>query len=610
MKTILLLLLINTSIYANFWTNEDLDRIAKESTWLKLLHYKAENEKSAIIDKTFFLNDEGATDPKKELLSTLEAYTQTTTDNTSPQCRFPARYFWLSTQLNLPNYKGIDSACTKLLKWKLLKSTDSISVIFVSGYLGNPASAFGHSFIKINQSNNVDDNLFDTSISYGALLPEKYSMPEYIFNGITGGYEAAYSDKYYYNQDVTYSNEEFRDMWEYRLNLTTNQKRLFLLHAWELVTKRNQYFFLNRNCGYKVSEFIELLYDESFTKGAYIWYAPIETFYKLKEIEEKHSKKIIDKIIYIPSKQSRVYSKFKKLSEVENQVVTQMIEEKLNAIPLNYKDLSAIEKSNILDFILAYRKYKLKKEHRKEDAKEKAFTKSLLLSRLKLPMKKSVKRERKRDVNMNKEAITNSNSPTYVGVGVVKNQNEKNLKATIFFSPFAIEKEGYNHLEGDELVVFDTKVTLDKKRLSLEKLDLIRIQKLKTKQIPFDEENPFSWNLQIATTNYNKRDYFVDAGVGLAWDVNENIKFYSMVNLSAHSDFRHYRYMPNIGLFGNFNNFRVTLNSGYENDIDNREAEYIFSLNSQYHLNDNLSMFLEYSNRDVEHSTVGLKWFY
>lgn len=606
MKTVLLILLINTSIYANFWTDGDLERIAKNPTWLKLLHYKPENKKSAIIDKTFFLNDEGNTNPKKELLSTLQAYRESVKDNSSVQCRFPARYFWLSTQLKLPNYKGIDKACTKLLKWKLLKNTNSISVIFVSGYLGNPASAFGHSFIKINQSNNLDDNLFDTSISYGALLPPKYSMPEYIFNGLTGGYEAAYSDKYYYNQDVTYSNEEFRDMWEYRLHLTPKQKRLFLLHAWELVTKKNQYFFLNRNCGYKVAEFIELLYDDSFTKGAYVWYAPIETFHQLKELEKKSGKKIIDKIIYIPSKQLKIYSKFKKLSRVEKQIVTQMIEEKLSSIPLKYKDLSSMEKSNILDFVLAYRKYRLQKEHRKESKEEKAFTRLLLLNRLKLPMKKS----KKSSLKFTKESITNGNAPSYLGMGILKEQNSNNLKFSLSFSPFAIEKEGYNHLEGDELVVFDTKVTMDKKRISLEKFDLIRIQKLKTKQIPFDEENPFSWNLEMATTNYKERDYFVDGGVGLAWDINEKIKFYSMLNLSLHSDARHYRYMPNMGLFGNFNNFRVTLNGGYEEDIVKHQSDYIFSLNSQYHFKDNISIFLEYSNREVEHSTVGLKWFY
>ena len=114
-------------------------------------------------------------------------------------------------------------------------------MVFVSGYLGNPASAFGHSFIKINQSNNENENLFDTSISYGALLPPDYTMFDYMVKGVTGGYDASYSDQYYYNQDITYSNQEFREMWEYRLRLTEEQKQLFLFHAWELMDKKFQY---------------------------------------------------------------------------------------------------------------------------------------------------------------------------------------------------------------------------------------------------------------------------------------------------------------------------------------------------------------------------------
>jgi hypothetical protein len=607
MKTLLLsLLLIYTSLSANVWSDSDIERISKDHKWLKLLHYDSKVSKSAIHDKSFFLDKEGEENPKKELIATLNAYGKPFDINGSNEhakCRFPARYYWLSTQLKLPKYSEVNGACRKLTEWKLLKNTDSLSVVFVSGYLGNPASAFGHSFIKVNQSKDEKENLFDTSISYGALLPPKYNMPEYIFNGLTGGYEAAYSDKYYYNQDITYSNQEFRDMWEYRLKLSDSQKKLFLLHAWELMGKKNQYFFLNRNCGYKVSEFLGLLFDEPLIESAYIWYAPIETFYKLKEMDRESNNSIIDRIIYIPSKQQKIYTRYKELSSIEKKILTIMIEEELSTIPDKFYAIDKVKQSNVLDFLLAYRKYKFEKNDIEPDKETKSFNRTLILNRLKLPMSKGKHREP--DV---KKPITENSSPSFLGVGVLEKNDHR--YTTLHFSPFAIEREGYNDFSGDELVVLDTEVHVARDALLLNRLDLIRIQRLKTKQLPYDSENPLSWNLHIGTQRDEIRDYFLDAGAGYAWEMNGYMKLYSMLNLSLHREDRKYRYRPNIGLYGNFDKLRLTLNLGYEKDIDKKEAQKIFNLKSQYKVDNEISLFMEYENEISERILLGLKWFY
>jgi len=607
MKTLILyLLLLTTSLCADFWKESDIERVAKEPTWLNLLHYDSSGSQSAIHDKRFFLDSKGQRDAKRELLATLKAYGEPFNDkerDEHAQCRFPARYLWLSTQFTLPNYNELNPACDKLLKWKLLKGTQSISVVFVSGYLGNPASAFGHSFIKVNQSNNEEDNLFDTTLSYGALLPPKYNMPEYIFNGLTGGYEAAYSDKYYYNQDITYSNQEFRDMWEYRLKLSDAKRKLFLFHAWELMGKKNQYFFLNRNCGYKVSEFLSLLYEKPLIDSAYVWYSPIETFYKLKEMDEKGAGEIIDKVIYIPSKQQIIYAQYRMLTTLEKKMVSEMIEKKLNQIPIEYQDVNKSLQAHVLDFLLAYRKYSFEKSKIKIDKDIKAFNRSLLLNRLKLPASRGQKGKPKI-----KEPITENNAPRYFGMSFLTQESDDAL--ALHFAPFAIEKVGYNNFSGDELVVLDTTVKMGREKVSLNKFDLIRIQRLKTKQIPYDEESSLSWNLHIGTQENENRDYFIDGGLGYAWELTNHMKFYTMMNLSLHSDEKKYRYMPNIGLYGDFHHLRVDLKAGYENELMKENPESIFVLNGQYRMHKHLSLFLQYDNIEMEYLSLGLKWFY
>jgi hypothetical protein len=586
-----------------------LDELSSHSTWLKLLHYEKGTHESSVIDKKFFLASEGGSNPKSELIKTIEAYFKPFDMNDSnqhAQCRFPARYFWLSKHIDLPQYKLINSKCKDLSKWKLLKKTQSISVMFVSGYLGNPASAFGHSFIKLNQSSSDISNLFDTTISYGALLPPKYNMPEYIARGLFGGYSAAYSDKYFYHEDVAYSNQEVRDMWEYHLKLTDDEKIFFLLHAWELIGKKFQYFFLNRNCGYKVSEFLELLYEEPLIMSASVWYAPIETFYRLKELDSQKSGQVIDKITYHPSAQRIMYRKYKALSDMEKRVVGVMVENKSKSIPDQYNHLSVNEQSNVFDFLLPYYDYRLGEDIKELEIEDKELTRALMLERLKLPI-------RKKQVKQDEESliITDSNQPTYFGLGL--NTQSSELEPLLKFSPFAIEQEGVNTLDGNELVVFDTSLLIDGNKALISEFDLIRIQRLKTKQMPFDDKNPLSWNLHIGTIKdsvSSKRDYFTDFGTGLAWDLSDEVKVYSLINFSLHSDFRKYRYMPNVGLYNNFNNLRFTAELGLERDISMNITEKVFTFDLQYRVKDDLSIFVDYNTRDLHNAQFGLKWFY
>lgn len=585
MRLFLLALLI-TALNGSVISKSKLQELSKNPTWLKLLHYK--DGKSSIIDKHFFLDKQGNLSSEKELEATIKAYYKPFNPITQhARCRYPARYYWLSKQIPLANYTTIPPQCKQLKKWSLLHNTQSISVIFVSGYLGNPASAFGHSFIKVNQSEDTSDNLFDTSISYGALLPQEYTMPEYIINGLFGGYSAAYSDRYYYHQDMTYSNEEYRDMWEYRLNLGDEQKKFFLLHAWELMGKKFQYFFLNRNCGYKVSELLELVYDKKIIKSASIWYAPIETFYRLRELEKRHGK-IVKKVHYIPSKQQQIYRHYQSLNTIEKEMTQELIEHNLTAIPSHFIHATPKEKGNALDFVLSYKKY----THPKESQK------ALLLSRLKFPMRKEPIPQPSKRVD-----ITQYNKPNYLGLTLT--QDGLNLN----WSPFALEKTGYNSLDGDELVVFDTKVKIDK-RVKLSQFDLICIRKLKTKQLPFDNTNPLSWNIHIGTNHLNEHDYFSKAGAGFAWQPFNRTKLFSMVNLSIHSNQAKYRATPHIGMFNNFNKLRLSTIVGYEYNLLKDTSQQVVDFNGQYKIGKEFSFVLNYHKQQKENLEVGIQWFY
>ncbi len=137
------------------------EELARHPTWLKLLHVE-QGRSSEVLTDDFFLSPAGRYDPKAELLATVRAYSAPWPDagDSHARCRFPARYFWLSHHLALPEYSLHNPRCTRFSRWSLPDRVKSVSLFLVSGYLANPASVFGHALLKLSA---FFWNLADTS---------------------------------------------------------------------------------------------------------------------------------------------------------------------------------------------------------------------------------------------------------------------------------------------------------------------------------------------------------------------------------------------------------------------------------------------------------------
>ncbi|HFU75594.1 MAG TPA: DUF4105 domain-containing protein, partial [Arcobacter sp.] len=540
MKNIItFILFIHTFILANSLKINNKD-LSTDKTWLALLHYNIGESKSDILTTDFFLSSVGNVNPKEELRVTIEAYEK---NKTKIICKYPARYLWLAEQLEWKDYQKRISQCHHYNNWNLIQGVKSIGLVFVSGFLGNPASAFGHSFIKINKSDLNKNILLDNTISYGAKLPKSYSMLSYIFNGLTGGYTGAYTDQYYYMNDMAYSNQEFRDMWEYRLTMSQAKKELFLSHLWELRGVEFQYFFLNRNCGYKVSELLDIVNDENIRDRARIWYAPVETFYRMEELSDKPKK-----ISYHPSKQLEIYAFYRSLNKKEKEEVIAFVQARKKHTDLNKLSLKEI------DFLLDYYTYVLESMEKSDVAYTKMKKTKLILlkERIKMPI-----RNYEKPFPEVKRPITENNAPMRLKAGakVVKNGDSF---LHMEFSPFAIDEVGYNLYGGDIFSIMNLGVNISQSDISFSSLDFVKIRRLKTQKLPFDIDNPLSWKLHIGMTKNNEWDSYIDVGAGYTWQVTSHIKLFSFLNLSTHTENPHYRVSPNIGIFADYNYFKFS----------------------------------------------------
>ena len=116
MHIILLLIFFSLPTFAS----NDLADLAKSPKWLKLLHYKKTllgNYVSEADAKSFFLHQEGKTNPLLELKKSIDIFGQTNKPNDDHAiCKFPLRYKWLNQELGMP-WKADFSGCTKYISF-------------------------------------------------------------------------------------------------------------------------------------------------------------------------------------------------------------------------------------------------------------------------------------------------------------------------------------------------------------------------------------------------------------------------------------------------------------------------------------------------------------
>src|SRR5690606_36566789 len=96
---------------------------------------------------------------------------------------------------------------------------------------------------------------------------------------------------------------EFRDMWEYELALSEDELHLLAFHLWETVGKKFTYYFLNKNCAYRLAELTELATGKPLTTRSTVWYAPVELFHRLHDANTDEGAPLFRSVRFIPSAQ-------------------------------------------------------------------------------------------------------------------------------------------------------------------------------------------------------------------------------------------------------------------------------------------------------------------
>lgn len=305
---------------APFMDESRLQRLAADPYWIALGHYetgKLGGWRSYVDDDRFFLAEDGAHHPDRELAATVKAlYEPAGKGDKHAQCVYPARTRWLREQLQLTDLPAPD--CAEYTAWFKDVSPHSAVLIFPAAYLNSPSSMFGHTLLRIDQAD-VQSNetaLLSYAVNFGAYIEGNDNSILYAWKGLMGGYPGLFAFVPYQEKLSEYRSLENRDLWEYRLNLSPEETGRMVEHIWELKQIRFDYFFFDENCSYRLLELLQVARPSlDLTSHFPLTAIPTDTVKAVKHAG------LVERVDYRPSRERELLARAEPLDKGEQQQV-------------------------------------------------------------------------------------------------------------------------------------------------------------------------------------------------------------------------------------------------------------------------------------------------
>ena len=335
-------------------------KLAGEREWHLLLHYKENlfgGHTSEQDDPGFFMSPDGKTNPQAELDATLKQFFSEELIGRSKQpaqCAFIARYHWLRERLQFDDSRLPRMACERFDRWFNDFEAQSITLIFPSAYLNNPASMFGHTFLRVDQKGQTEQTrILAYTINYAAYVPPDAGIA-YPIRGIFGGYSGYFSTYPYYLKVQEYRDFENRDIWEYRLNFTEQQVRRLLMHSWEFGNAAFDYFFFKENCSYHLLALLDYA-DPTLhlTDEFLLWTVPADT---VRLIASKPG--LVTDIAYRPSRSNVIRRKRESLPASERELAHRITQDLGELTTPTFSQLSLPKQAFLLDLASDYLRHR------------------------------------------------------------------------------------------------------------------------------------------------------------------------------------------------------------------------------------------------------------
>ena len=490
--------------------------LAQQDEWLYLNHYRIKplNGKieSYIDDPDFFLAERGKFSPEDELKVTLELFLSPMTKNDKGEfyrCRYQARYEWLDTQLNLGIPFEISQHCRDFSQWYSALNPGGLTLIYPSSYINSPSSMFGHTLLRIDPpaaQNRAD--LISYAINFGANLGEDSGQDLFFaYRGLAGGYPGQFVVMPYHKKVKEYSKMENRDIWEYKLNLTTEETRRFVLHLWEVNKSNFDYYYIDENCSFRLLEMLDVARPGTHLSRAFpVTAIPNET---VRIIADKG---LVASTKYRTSVMNLISNKLTTLTSDEQDSVKQLTHD-INFLS-NRQFLQRPAAKRLLIIDTAYQI--VRQQQVGKDREKKAASQSWQLL---IALNKTSHEGAFHPVETpwpQRPELGHKSTLWSIKLGELDNKNFADFRARLAYHDITDNNLGY--LKGAQISFFDLTIrALENNKLNIENLDIVNILSLSPGNRFFPE---WSWKIQAglqkqpAQHKIRSNAVFAEAGAG------------------------------------------------------------------------------------------------
>lgn len=588
-------------------------KLHEDPQWIALLHYKTDifgnNISLAESGSIFFNASDGNKNPESELIETLKVFFKKEeriegTDSESYQCAFKARYNWLKQRLAFDSSKLKQAECKLFDEWYAAINPASLTLVFPSSYLNNPASAFGHTLLRMDQANQTEKTrLLAYTANYAAATTGENPI-SFAIKGIFGGYPGYFSVAPYYEKVKKYSDLEKRDIWEYSLNFTPAEIKLMVEHMWELRTVPFSYFYFDENCSYHLLFLLDVARPSlGLLKSNGTWVLPVDTVRELASRPE-----IVKEAVFRPSWLTKINYHLSQMPKEKQKLTKAIIKNSNVKENPNYLALDGKSKAEVVDLAYEYLNYRIvsgKSEYQKQ-----AF--GLLRERSLLP-------QGGESIVPTPEYRPEQSHPTArlgIGLGREDGRWQYDIRYRAVYHDLMDPQQGF--YGGAQIEMLDTAFRQrENGNFRLNKLDIVDILSLTPRNELF---KPISWDFKFGFEEETLKDnsehllFKVEGGGGQSWNFSDSAIGYALVDLSSKfSDELEEDYSigvkPKLGLYLDpSEKWRINLNASYANYFfgDNHNAS-AYGMEQRFTLDKNKALRIIYKhdrafdNRDNEY---------
>lgn len=572
--------------------------LATDKQWLKLLRYNKTlfGYKSEVDYSGYFFSKDGKTKPLEELNATILNFNKNSSEykdiNKHPICMFPGRYLYL--QRKIKGFKQFDlKNCEEYQKFKTKIKLNSVSLIFSSFYINKPASAFGHTLLKLNSEDPLKSDLRSYGVDFSAQVTT-HNPFLYGVMGIMGGFYGQFSLMPYFIKMREYNDYESRDLWELELNLSIDDKELLLAHLWDMNLALFDYYYFSENCSYHVLRLIDAIKpDWNLIDDLYSTVIPVDTLVPLLK-----NKDYIQSIYYRPSLYKRVLSGYKALNDKQKQ----FLKKSVDALKIIHQEFSSSdEKAKTYDTLIDFMDYKFSKDIylASKNEKIKDFKREVLIQRSELAM------NQKSLLKYKKDSLDIGHFPRRLGLGKSFGDRRKTFISSRtalhdvlepegdIYSNFSLEMNKFNFYVNDNE---------EKKKLYLSQYEFAHVLALRPLMLI---EKKISWEFSLGLKNHsqyeNRIGSYLNLGVGPSFDFNDYI-LYSFLytdfsHLFAESVNKQSLYGINTGVVKNYKNLGLSISYKILKDFDLSDRNYHqIDFKSSYNFSKNWATSLDYAS--------------